>query len=133
MLRSSETILNEHIRMQMSFYRKVNKNLSQRNSFCSIDAYQQQKVNIANILGHYINSIRSLLGSHYCSAFDLEQAGIDGQKVDKLFEELKKNGCIVPPTLNDAETIPNEKAVIQVAKIHNVVNQASLKEKLSSF
>jgi hypothetical protein len=57
MLRSSETILNEHIRMQMSFYRKTNPNLSQRNSFCAIDAYQQQKVNIANLLA--ITSIPS--------------------------------------------------------------------------
>jgi preprotein translocase subunit SecA len=133
MLRRSETILNEHIRMQMSFYRKINQNLRHSQSFCSIEAYKQQKVNIANLLEHYIHSIRSLLGSHYCSASDLQQAGIDGQKVDKLFEELKKNGCIVAPTLNDAETIPNEEAVIQqVKKLHNVDDEVSLKKKLSS-
>jgi hypothetical protein len=132
MLRSSETILNEHIRMQMSFYRKINQNLSQSHSFCAIDAYKQQKVNIANLLGHYIDSIRTLLGSHYCSASDLEQAGIDGQKVDTVFEKLKTEDCIVQPSLKNTENIPNEKAVIQVAKIHNVVDKASLKEKLSS-
>jgi preprotein translocase subunit SecA len=133
MLRSSETILNEHIRMQMSFYRKINQNLSQRNSFCSIDAYQQQKVNIANLLGHYINSIRSLLGSHYCSASDLEKAGIDGQKVDKFFEQLKTDCIAQQPKLNDDETVPNKKAAIQhVALIHNVDDPASLEENLSS-
>ncbi|XP_046457674.1 uncharacterized protein LOC124204625 [Daphnia pulex] len=132
MLRSSETILNEHIRMQMSFYRKINQNLSQRHSFCVTNAYNQQKVNIANLLGHYINSIRTLLGSHYCSASDLEQAGIDGQKVDTLFEQLKTD-CIVQPKLNDDETVPNKKAAIQhVAIIHNVDKPTSLEENLSS-
>ncbi len=134
MLRSSETILNEHIRMQMSFYRKINPNLSQSQSFCVIEAYKQQKVNIANLLGHYINSIRSLLGSHYCSASDLEQAGIDGQKVDKLFERLKTDNIVQQPKFNDDETVPNKKAAVQhVAIIHNVVDKASLKKKLSSI
>ncbi len=81
MLRRSETILNKQVRMQMSFYRKINQNLGQIHSFFAIDDYKQQKDNIANLLGHYIDSIRSLLGSHYCSTSDLEQAGIDGQKV----------------------------------------------------
>ncbi len=133
LLRRSETILNEHIRMQMSFYRKVNQNFSQRHSFCAIDSYKQQKVNIANLLGHYINSIRSLLGSHYCSASDLEQAGIDGQKVDKLFERLKIDCIVEQPKLNDDETVPNKKAAIQhVAIIHNVDKPMSLEENLAS-
>jgi superfamily II DNA/RNA helicase len=113
MLRSSETILNEHIRLQMSFYRKINQNHGQSHSFCSIDAYKQQKVNIANLLGHFINSIRTLLGSHYFSASDLQQAGIDGQKVDKLFEQLKTDCIVQQPKLNDDETVPNLKAATQ--------------------
>jgi preprotein translocase subunit SecA len=133
MLRSSETILNEHIRMQISFYRKINKNLSHNQSFCAIDSYKQQKVNIANLLGHYIDSIRSLLGSHYCTVSDLEQVGIDGQKVDKLFEQLKTDGIVQQPKLNDEETIPNLKAAIQhVAIIHNVDKPTSLEENLAS-
>jgi hypothetical protein len=133
MLRSSETILNEHIRMQMSFYRKINQNLSQSHSFCAPNAYKQQKVNIANLLGHYIDSIRTLLGSHYCSVSDLQQAGIDGQKVDKLFEQLKIDCIVQQPKFNDDETIPNLKAAIQhVAIIHNVHKSTSLEKNLTS-
>jgi hypothetical protein len=133
MLRSSETILNEHIRLQMSFYRKTNPNLRQSQSFCSIDAYKQQKVNIANLLGHYIDSIRTLLGSHYCSVSDLEQAGIDGKKVDTVFEKLKIDCIVQQPKFNDDETIPNLKAAIQhVAIIHNVDKPTSLKKNLTS-
>jgi preprotein translocase subunit SecA len=133
MLRRSETIFNEHIRMQILFFRKINKNLRHSHSFCSIDAYKQQKVNITNLLGHFINSIRALLGSHYCSASDLEKAGIDGQKVDKLFERLKTDGIVQQPKFNDDEAVPNKKAAIQhAANIHNVDDPASLQGNLTS-
>jgi preprotein translocase subunit SecA len=133
MLRRSETIFNEHIRMQILFFRKINQNLSQSHSFCVIDAYKQQKVNITNLLGHFINSIRTLLGSHYCSASDLEQAGIKAQNVDTLFEQLKTDCIVQQPKFNDDETVPNKKAAIQhAANIHNVDDPASLQGNLTS-
>lgn len=77
-LRACETVLNEHINLQTSFYQTVNKttmsNYSDQlvTSFCVVEGYKQQKDNVIKLLEYFISSIRSLLGSHYCSVSDLK-------------------------------------------------------------
>ncbi|XP_045032570.1 uncharacterized protein LOC116927885 isoform X2 [Daphnia magna] len=77
-LQTCETILNNHINMHLSFYRKVaHAAPEQTPSFCVVDAYKQQKNNMVKILEYFIGSVRALLGSHYCSASNLKEAGRD--------------------------------------------------------
>ncbi|XP_045023302.1 uncharacterized protein LOC123467404 [Daphnia magna] len=77
-LQTCETILNNHINMHLSFYLKVaHAAPEQTPSFCVVDAYKQQKNNMVKILEYFIGSVRALLGSHYCSASNLKEAGRD--------------------------------------------------------
>uniref|UniRef100_A0A0P5WIL7 Helicase c-terminal domain containing protein n=1 Tax=Daphnia magna TaxID=35525 RepID=A0A0P5WIL7_9CRUS len=87
-LQNCETILSNDIDMHLSFYRKVAlATADQTPSFCVVDAYKQQKDNIVKILEYFIGSARALIGSHYCSASNLKEAGKE-EKKEKTF--LKK-------------------------------------------
>lgn len=58
---------------------------------------------------------------------DLEKAGIDCQKVEIFFEQLKTDCFVQQHKLNDEKTDPNKKPAIQhVTIIHNVDKPASL-------
>ncbi|XP_057378898.1 uncharacterized protein LOC130700926 [Daphnia carinata] len=84
-LQKCETILSNGIDMHLSFYRKIaHTTPDPAPSFCVVDAYKQQKGNIMKILEYFIGSVRALLGSHYCSASNLKEAGKE-QKKEKSF------------------------------------------------
>ncbi|KAI9551246.1 hypothetical protein GHT06_011396 [Daphnia sinensis] len=87
-LQKCETILCNDIDMHLSFYCKVAHAASEHEpTFCVVDAYKQQKDNTVKILEYFIGSVRALLGSHYCSASNLIEAGKE-EKKEKNF--LKK-------------------------------------------
>ncbi|KZS13522.1 Uncharacterized protein APZ42_021330 [Daphnia magna] len=75
-LRATETIINQHIDMQLSFNSVMNQpkiKPAQIPSFCAVDVYKEQKKNNVNILEHFLDSIVFLLGN-YCSIASLREA-----------------------------------------------------------
>ncbi|XP_045023303.1 protein translocase subunit SecA-like [Daphnia magna] len=91
-VQTCETILNTHINRHLSFYRKVPRAAPEQTpSFCVVDAYKQQKNNMVKILEYFIGSVRALLGSHYCSASNLKEAGRDPpEKLGVVKMKMKK-------------------------------------------
>jgi hypothetical protein len=91
-LRTCESMLNQHVDMELTFYRKVTQtNRHQTPSFCAVDGYKQQKDNTVQLLEYFIGNIRSLLGNNYCCASDLKQAGIVPPKELEFFKRTAKN------------------------------------------
>ncbi|KAK4026439.1 hypothetical protein OUZ56_015437 [Daphnia magna] len=75
-LRVAETIINDHIDMQLSFNSIINKSMSNSvkiPSFCVVDAYKEQKENNVKIMEYFLGSLRSLVGN-YCSVAELREA-----------------------------------------------------------
>ncbi|XP_032794017.2 uncharacterized protein LOC116930725 [Daphnia magna] len=131
-LRATETIINQHIDMQLSFNSVMNQpkiKPAQIPSFCAVDVYKEQKKNNVNILEHFLDSIVFLLGN-YCSIASLreaskapdEQLGIQErssteqmptdhtirrEKVGKYYKYLVETKCIACE-LNDPNTIPSQ-------------------------
>ncbi|XP_059352805.1 LOW QUALITY PROTEIN: uncharacterized protein LOC130700691 [Daphnia carinata] len=90
-LQRCEAMLNNHIDMHLSFYRKVaHVTPEQTPTFCVVDAYKQQKNNVVKILEYFIGSVRALLGTHYCSASNLREAGRSGPEKLGIVKMKKK-------------------------------------------
>ncbi|KAK4027163.1 hypothetical protein OUZ56_016175 [Daphnia magna] len=88
-VQTCETILNTHIKLHLSFYHKVPRAAPEQTpSFCVVDAYKQQKNNMVKILEYFIGSVRALLGSHYCSASNLKEAGRDPPKIPGVLKKI---------------------------------------------
>nr|CAH0103296.1 unnamed protein product [Daphnia galeata] len=151
-LRSAETILSEHIDMQISFSlnHQSDKKLADP-SFCDVDGYREQKENNIKILQCFISSIQSLLGAHYLTASDIEEklAELKNKKenaqkskeliktqtymkADKLFKWLMKSKYI-ECKVNDPDTVPNYNDVIQEIANEYDVKRSTLEKKLSTI
>ncbi|KAI9563421.1 hypothetical protein GHT06_010884 [Daphnia sinensis] len=88
-LRMAETVINDHIDMQLSFNSIMNKSMSNSvkiPSFCVVDAYKEQKENNVKILEFFLGSLRSLLGN-YCSIADLREASKPSPKNPSFLEK----------------------------------------------
>lgn len=95
-LRVAETIINDHIDMQLSFNSIMNKSMSNSvkiPSFCVVDAYKEQKENNVKIMEYFLGSLRSLVGN-YCSVAELREASIAFPKkkrfLEKTLSKIKK-------------------------------------------
>ncbi|KZS16582.1 Uncharacterized protein APZ42_017133 [Daphnia magna] len=88
-LRVAETIINDHIDMQLSFNSIINKSMSNSvkiPSFCVVDAYKEQKENNVKIMEYFLGSLRSLVGN-YCSVAELREASKVSPKQPGFFEK----------------------------------------------
>nr|CAH0102701.1 unnamed protein product [Daphnia galeata] len=133
-LRSAETILNEHIDMQISFIQIHESERKTDRSFYDVDGYREQKTNNIKILQCFISSIQSLLGTHYLTASDIEeqQPQLKRKRANGLFKWLIESKYI-ECAVNKTDTVPNYNDVIRKIANKYDVKLRSLENKLSAI
>ena len=126
MLRMVDTILEQQIQMQTLFYQIISQTLQVTSAVNSSPWYKIQKENNIKLLEHFLDSVRSLLGSHNFSTWDLQmEAGVEAERVDEYFHKLVSSGCVVCE-INDVDTVPNYEDSIEKIADHYGVDQQSL-------
>ncbi|XP_046642470.1 uncharacterized protein LOC124327556 isoform X2 [Daphnia pulicaria] len=91
MLRHTESILNDHIKMQISFSLIHQSEIkpNQTLSFYPVDGYKEQKENNIEILQYFLSSIQWLLGN-YCSISNFREVVSDIPKDLGFFGKYSK-------------------------------------------
>ncbi|EFX70249.1 hypothetical protein DAPPUDRAFT_300562 [Daphnia pulex] len=91
MLRHTESILNDHIKMQISFSLIHQSEIkpNQTLSFCPVHGYKEQKENNIEILQYFLSSIQWLLGD-YCSISNFREVVSDIPREIGFFGKYSK-------------------------------------------
>ena len=131
-LRIVDTILQQHIELQTSFSLIISQTSTASGGMAN-SPYQRQKENNIKLLELYLDSVRSLLGTHHCSAEDFQrETGLDVYKAESFYYKLIDENCI-GCQVNDANTVPDRDAAIQKIADDYGVSRDSIDKFLSDL
>ena len=131
-LRIVDMIVRQHIELQTSFSLIISQTSTASGGMAN-SPYQRQKENNIKLLELYLDSVRSLLGTHRCSAEDLQvETGLNVDKAEAFYYKLIDENCI-GCQVNDPETVPDRKAAIQKIADDYGVSRDSIDKFLSDL